>query len=419
MNKQIVEHYERAKAVYASYGIDTDKALDEFSRIEVSLQCWAGDDVKGFEGLGPVASENVVTGGFPYQARNGDELRGDIDEAFSFSPIKHKVNLHSMYAEHHSPRNDLTIEDFREWVDWAVKKGYGLDFNASFFTHPMMNKGMSVACFDKKTRDYWIKAGIDSRKISVEMGKATGVKCYNNFWFPDGTKDIPADRRRYRDLLEDSLDQIFKIPYSKEESKYAVDVLEGKWFGISTEAFVVGSHEFYIGYAAKHNLGVTLDMGHFRPSEDVSDKVSAIYPFVNGLQLHVSRGIHWDSDHIVIEDDALNNMMLELKRGGYFGKVAIGLDYFDATVNRVYGWVIGLRATSKAILYALLEPSELLKKAEMKDELGDRLLYMEDFHNLPYNDVWNYLLAKKGIVSGSEMERSLKEYEKKVQSLRK
>jgi L-rhamnose isomerase len=419
MDKKIEERYLEAKKAYAKFGVDTDKVLEEFKKIPVSLQCWAGDDVKGFEGLGNVASENLVTGAYPYQARNGEELRGDIDEAFKFSPLTHKVNLHSMYAEHHHPRNDLTIEDFREWVDWAKEKGYGLDFNTSFFTHPMMNKGMSCACLDKKTRDYWIKAGIDSRKISVAIGKELGQKCYNDFWFPDGTKDIPANRRKYRELLQDSLDQMFKVPYTEEESKYACDVLEGKWFGIGTEAFVVGSHEFYIGYAAKHNIGVCLDTGHFRPTEDVADKVSAIYPFVNGIMLHVSRGIHWDSDHVIIEDDNLNGMMNELKRGGYFGKVAIGLDYFDATINRVYGWVIGLRAAAKSILCALLEPTKILQDAEAKDDCGDRLLFMEDFHNLPYNDVWEYLLALKGIPSGLEMEKQLKDYEKNVQSLRK
>lgn len=419
MDKKIEERYAEAKKAYAKFGVDTDKVLDDFDRIPVSIQCWAGDDVKGFEDLGPVASENVVTGGYPYQARTADELRNDIEMATKLSPLRHKVNLHSMYAEHHSPRNDLTVEDFREWIEWAKKKNYGLDFNTSFFTHPMMKNGMSVACLDKATRDYWIKAGKDSRKISAEIGKELNEKCYNNFWFPDGMKDMPADRRHFRELLEDSLDQIFERPYTKEESRYACDVLEGKWFGIATEDFVVGSHEFYIGYAAKHNLGVCLDTGHFRPSEDVSDKVSAIYPFVNGMMLHVSRGIHWDSDHIVVEDDCLNGMMLELKRGGYLGKVAIGLDYFDATVNRVYGWVIGLRATAKSLLFAMLEPTELIKKAEQSGDYSSRLLLMEEFHNLPCNDIWAYLLEKKNVASGLEMEKQLKAYERDVQSLRK
>jgi L-rhamnose isomerase len=419
MDQKIKERYEEAKKAYAAYGVDTDEVLKRFAEIPVSLQCWAGDDIKGFENLGNVASENVVTGAYPYAARTGAELRGDIEEAFRFSPLKKKVNLHSMYAEHHSPRNDLKPEDFREWIDWAVKKGYGLDFNTSFFTHPMMKNGQSVTSDDKKVRDYWIKAGLDSRKIAVAMGKATGMRCYNNFWFPDGMKDVCIDRAHYRKLLEESLDQMFKVPYTKAESRFACDTVEGKWFGIGTENFVAGSHEFYIGYAIKNHIGLTLDLGHFRPTEDVSDKVSAIAPFIDGLQLHVSRGIHWDSDHIVIEDDCLNNMMLELKRGGYFGKVAIALDYFDATVNRVYSWVIGLRATAKSILYALLEPTEMLKKAERAGDYSDRLLFVEDFHNLPYNAVWDYALASAGIPSGLAMEKELKAYEKNVQAKRK
>ena len=418
MNKRIEERYLEAKRIYAKYGVDTDKVLEQFEGIPVSLQCWAGDDVVGFEGLGPVASDNVVTGAYPYAARNGKELRQDIDEAFKYSPLKRKVNLHSMYAEHHSPRNDLTIEDFREWVDWAKEKGYGLDFNTSFMTHPMINHGMSVSSLDKKTRDYWVKAGLDSRKISVAIGKELGQKCYNNFWFPDGLKDIPANRRLYREMLQDSLDRIFAIPYTEEESKYAVDILEGKWFGIGTESFVVGSHEFYLGYAAKHNIGICIDTGHFRPTEDTSDKISSVFPFVNGLMLHVSRGVHWDSDHVVIEDDNLIAMMNELKRGNYYGKVAIGLDFFDATINRVWGWVIGLRATAKAILLSLLEPTIKLQKDEAEGNFGSRLLFVEEAHNLPANDVWEYCLARKGILGGLEMERELKRYEAEVQAVR-
>jgi L-rhamnose isomerase len=419
MDKALVEQYGKAKEVFAKYGVDTDKVLKEFDTIPVSLQCWADDDVKGFEKHQGVASENLVTGGYPYQARNGDELRMDIDEATKFSPLHHKVNLHSMYGEFGHERNDLTVEDFRKWIDWAKKRGYGLDFNTSFFTHPMMKDGMSVACLDKKTRDYWIKCGIDSRRISVAIGKELGERCNNDFWFPDGLKDITVNKKLYRELLEDSLNQMFAVPYTKEESKYAADYLEGKWFGIGTESFVVGSHEFYLGYASKHNLGVCLDMGHFRPSEDVSDKVSAIYPFVNGVMLHVSRGIHWDSDHCVIENDELLNMMKELKRDNYLHSVPIALDYFDATINRVYEWVIGLRATAKAILLALLEPTEILQKEEKEGDFSSRLLNIEEFNNLPYNDVWEYLLAKKGIVSGIEMNKELKLYEKNVQSLRK
>lgn len=416
--KTITKAYEEAKKIYAEYGVDTDEVLKQFASISVSLHCWAGDDIKGFEDLGDVKSENVVTGSYPYRARNGEELRMDIEKAFSYSPLSPRVSLHSMYHESKSPRNDLTIEDFRTWVDWAKKNHYGLDFNTSFFTHPMMKDGMSVASLDKETRDYWIKAGIDSRKISVAIGKELGTACWNNFWFPDGLKDVPANRALYRELLKDSLDQIFAVPYSEEEKKYAVDCLEGKWFGIGTESFVVGSHEFYLGYCAKNHVGLTLDSGHFRPSEDIGDKISAVFPFVDNVMLHVSRGIHWDSDHVVIEDDGLQGIMNELKRGNYFGKVHIALDYFDATISRVFSWVIGLRATAKAILRALLEPTALLQKAERENNFTSRLYLLEEQNNLPFNAVWQYLLMEKGIVSGLELEKELFEYQETVQKVR-
>lgn len=414
MDKKILEKYEDAKKVYAKYGVDVDKVLEEFDTIPVSLQCWAGDDIKGFEDNGPVASENVVTGSYPYPARNGEELRSDIQEAIKHSPLKHKVALHSMYAEHHSPRNNLTVEDFREWIDWAKEIGIGLDFNTSFFTHPMMDNGNSVTSLKPEVRDFWIKCGIDSRKIALDIGRELNCRCYNNFWFPDGMKDITSDKLMFRTLLKDSLDKIFEHKYTEEESKYAADVVEGKVFGIGTESFVVGSHEFYLAYAIKNDIGVTLDLGHYHPTEDPSDKISAIRPFVKDIMLHVSRGVRWDSDHTVIENDSLNSMMLELKRSGCFHNVGIGLDFFDATINRVDSWVIGLRATAKAILNALLDPTELLKKVELDGDYSMRLYYNEEKNNLPFNDVWNYLLAKKNVSGGIELAEELKEYEENM-----
>jgi L-rhamnose isomerase len=416
--EKIEERYALAKKIYAQYGVDTDKALAEFAKIPVSLQCWTGDDIKGFEGVNDVINENVVTGSFPFQARNGDELRGDIAEAFTLSPLTHKVQLHSIYAEHQTERSLLTAKDFDRWIDWAKKSGVGLDINGTFFSSHMMDDGLSLSSPKKEIRDYWIKVGRSTRECALGIGKALGITCYNNLWIPDGMKDIAVSRAEFRDRLIDSLNKIYDKPYAKADEKYAKDVLEGKYFGIGSESFVVGSHEFYIAYAAKHNLGVTIDMGHFREGEDVSDKISAIYPFVNGVMLHVSRGIHWDSDHTVIETEALKNMMLELKRSGYLGKVAIGLDYFDATINRVYEWTIGLRATAKALLYALLEPTPILKKDESEHRYGDRLLLIEEENNLPFNDVWDYLLMQKGVKKGAAMEEELHRYEKEVQSLR-
>ena len=419
MNQEsVLKSYEAAKAVFADLGVDTDAALEAFEKIPMSLHCWQGDDVRGLEGLGDVESQNLVTGSYPGAARTGDELRSDIDMAFSLSPLKHKVNLHSMYAERRNPRNDLTVEDFRNWIDWAKEKGYGLDFNASFFTHPMMNNGFSLASLDKGTRDYWIEAGIDSREISLAMGKEIGQKCYNNIWIPDGLKDIPANRFRYRQYLTDSLDKIMAVPYSDEDKKYACDVLEGKLFGIGVESFTVGSHEFYLGYAATHGCGVTMDTGHYRPAESCIDKISAIRPFVSDLLLHISRGVHWDSDHVLIQGDDLSGLMLELKRGNLFDSVGMGLDYFDASINRVAAWAIGLRAAAKAILGALLEPTSYLDKAELDGDFTSRLMLMDEWKNLPVNAVWDYLLMKKNIPAGTAALAAVKDYEKNVQSAR-
>jgi len=407
----IKKRYEDAKEIYRKYGVDTDKAIEALFKVQVSLHCWNGDDIQGFEGLGDVLSENVVTGSYPYKARTGDELRHDIDQAFKLSPLTHRVNIHSMYAERQNPRNDLNIEDFRNWVDWAKKNDYGIDFNASFFTHPMMNNGMSVASLNKETRDYWIKAGQDSRKISVDIGKELNKKVINNFWFPDGSKDIPASRLRYRTLLKESLDEIFKEKYSEEEAKYAADVLESKLFGISSEAFVAGSHDFYLAYALTNGVGITMDTGHYHPTESVADKISAIKPFVKDLMLHVSRGIRWDSDHVVIQDDHLLDLMTEIKRGHYFDDIVIGLDFFDATINRVTAWAIGLRATAKAALQALLEPTHLIEEKELKGDFTNRLFLIEEFKNLPINDVWNYALSLKDIAVGQDAIDEMQAYE--------
>ena len=416
--EQILKNYEYAKAVYKSFGVDTDAALKELDAIPVSLHCWQGDDVKGFEGIN-IESQNVVTGNYPGAARNGGELRADIEEAFKLSPLKHKVNLHSVYAERRNPRNDLNIDDFKNWTDWAAPKGLGLDFNASFFAHPMMKDGMSLASPDKTVRDFWIKAGRDAREISAAMGKLTGQKCYHNIWIPDGLKDIPANRFKYREYLTDSLDKIFAKKYTAEEKKCAADVLEGKLFGIGTECFVVGSHEYYLGYAVKNgNCGVCMDTGHYHPTESIVDKISAIRPFVSDILLHLSRGVRWDSDHVLLQCDDLNAVMSEIRRGGLYGKIAIGLDYFDASINRVAAWAIGLRAAAKAILASLLEPTKQLFAAEEAGDFTARLMFSEEYKNLPQNAVWEYLLLKKGVASGAEAVAQVKEYEKRVLALR-
>lgn len=415
--EQILKAYEEAKRVYRGFGVDTDEVLRQFREIPISLHCWQGDDVQGFEQLGDVASQNLVTGSYGGAARNARELRQDIDMAFSLSPCRHRVNLHSMYAEPKTPtpRNELTAEDFQNWIDWAKEQGYGLDFNASFFTHPMMVDGFSLASRRKDVRDYWIKAGIGARAISAEIGRQLGTVCVNNIWVPDGLKDIPANRLLYREYLKDSLDQIFAL---RQDRQYVVDVLEGKLFGIGVESFTVGSHEFYLAYAAKNHVGVCMDTGHYHPTESVVDKLSSVALLVDDLMLHISRGIRWDSDHVLIQCDDLTSLMQEMKRGGFFGKIAMGLDYFDASINRVAAWVIGLRAAGKGMLTALLEPSHLLEQAEAAGDYTTRLALMEEFKNLPINAVWNALCLQTGVPVNTDWLTSLKQYEEAVQSKR-
>ena len=416
---KISKAYELARSAFLAYGIDTDAAIQKVSTIPVSLHCWQGDDVNGFEDVGNIHSENVVTGNYPGAARNGNELRLDIDTAFCMSPCKHRVNLHSIYAEPKSSkkqRDEYTAEDFEKWISWAVGNGYGLDFNPTFFKHPMMVGGFSLSSRDKNVRDYWVKVGKNSRAIAEAMGKATGTPCWNNIWIPDGLKDQPANRKLYRKLLSDSLDRIFEDQY---DERYIADVLEGKLFGIGTECFTVGSHEFYLGYAATHGVGVTMDTGHYHPTETAIDKLSSVLPFVKNVMLHVSRGVRWDSDHVLIQGDDLNGLMSELKRGNYFGQVAIGLDYFDAQINRVAAWIIGLRAAGKAMLSALCEPSHLLEEAEANDDFTTRLALFDEFKNLPINPVWDMLCVRRGVPVGAEWIELLKDFEQKVQSNRK
>lgn len=413
----IAYNYDKAKATYKAFGVDTDRMMDEFRTIPISLHNWQGDDVKGFERLGDVTSQNLVTGNYFGAARNGDEMRMDIEKAFSYSPCKHRVNLHSMYAETEKPkeRNEVGPEDFRKWIDWAKNRGYGLDFNASFFTHPMMVDGFSLASRRKDVRDYWIKAGKGAREIAEAMGRELGTPCINNIWVPDGTKDLPANRLLYREYLKDSLDQIFEVNHNRT---YMRDVLEGKLFGIGVESFTVGSHEFYLAYAAKNGIGVCMDTGHYHPTESVVDKLSSVALLVDDVLLHVSRGIRWDSDHVVIQSDDLSQLMQELKRGGFFNKINIGLDYFDASINRVAAWAIGLRATGKAMLSALLEPTDLLEKAEATGDYTLRLALLEEFKNLPVNAVWDYLCLQTGIPVGASWIDDLKKYETDIQSKR-
>lgn len=409
--KNVIKNYELAAERYAAFGVNVDAAIKKFSDVKISLHCWQGDDIRGFEEK-TTKSENVVTGNYPYAARNAAELRADIEKVYSLSPSSHKLNLHSVYAENtRTDRDGYDIADFAGWIDWAKKTGVGLDYNPSFFAHPMMDNGMSLASQKKDVRDFWIRHGQASREIAYGLGKALGETCVCNLWIPDGLKDDPADRLYYRRLLTDSLDKVFEKKYDK---KYLVDTLEGKLFGIGTECFVVGSYDYYLAYAIKNNVGICLDSGHFHPTENIADKFSALADFTDDILLHISRGVRWDSDHVVTYGDMLTSIMTEAKRADMLGRLHIGLDYFDASINRIFAWAIGLRNADRALLTALLEPTELIKKAERDGDFGLRLALSEEAKALPSSAVWDYLCLSRGIPVGEDWINEVKAYEKNV-----
>ena len=413
--KTILQNYESAKELFAAYGVDTEQALRDFEKVGISIHSWAGDDVKGFESFENVHSENTVTGNYPGAARNGDELRQDLAQAMKFSPCTHRLGLQSMYAEPKSPkeRRDYDVEDFRSWIDFAKERNMGVDFNVSYFTHPMMKDGCSLASPDDEVRRYWVQAGINGRRICEAIGRELNCTVFNNTWTPDGTKDNTADRMGYRARLKDSLDQIYA---EKLDPRYIRDCMEGKVFSIANECFTVGSHDFYIAYAAKNNLGLTIDTGHFHPTENYADKISAVYPCLNGIMFHLSRGVRWDSDHTLIQDDGLYQVFQEIKRAGLIGQnICVGLDFFDAQVNRVTAWICGLRAAGKALLSALLEPTALLQEAEYAGNLGKRMALLDECRNMPVNAVWDYLCWKKNAGVGAAWLEEMDRYERDVQ----
>lgn len=416
----VKEGYERAKEVYKAFGVDTDEVLKQMEDISISLHCWQGDDVTGFEedvdGLS--GGGILATGNYPGRARNGEELRQDLDKAMSLIPGKHRVNLHAIYAETDGKfveRDEIGPEHFEKWIAWASDRGIGLDFNPTFFSHKLADSGFTLASKDKEVRDFWIRHAIKCREIAAEMGRRLGTTCVCNVWIPDGSKDLPADRIGHRRILKESLDQIFEKKYDK---KHLLDSVECKLFGIGSEAYVVGSHEFYMAYAMTRDIMLCLDAGHFHPTETISDKISSILTFAEGLLLHVSRGVRWDSDHVVIFNDEVQAIAQEIKRANAFDKVHFGLDFFDASINRISAWVTGTRAALKAILLAFLEPTELLKAEEEKGNFGTRLALMEEFKSLPFAAVWDYYCLIKGVPVGAQWLDEVRKYEEEVLSKR-
>ncbi len=418
-SKRVEKVYDTAKECYAELGVDTDGAIEKLSKIAISLHCWQGDDVGGFEtSAGLSGGGMVATGNYPGKARTPDELRMDFEKALSLIPGKHRINLHSIYAETSGKkieRNELRPEHFSVWVDWAKANGLGMDFNGSFFSHPKASSGFTLASFDEGIRKFWVEHGIACRKIGEYMGRELGSPCITNIWVPDGHKDIPIDRKKPRELLKSSLDEILA---SKSDERYNLDSVESKLFGIGSESYVVGSHEFYMGYAIENKILLCLDTGHFHPTEVISDKISSVLTFLDEILLHVSRGVRWDSDHVVILSDELRAIAEEIVRGNYLERVHIGLDYFDASINRVAAWVIGTRCMIKAFLKALLEPTDKLRRMETSGDFTSRLAMLEELKTLPFGSVWDYYCLKADVPIGPAWLQVVKDYEAEVSSKR-
>ncbi len=408
-------NYDWAKDYYARLGVDTDRAMDVLRGVPISLHCWQGDDVGGFENdLGLTGGGIQATGNYPGKARNADELRSDLDLALRLIPGKHRLNLHAIYAETHGrkvERDQLGPEHFAAWIDWARSGGLGLDFNGSFFSHPKANDGFTLASRDEGIRRFWVAHGIACRKIGEKFGRELGSPCVTNVWIPDGYKDTPADRKTPRAILRRSLDEVFA---EKLDPRYHLDAVESKLFGIGSESYVVGSHEFYLGYAIANKKLLCLDSGHYHPTEGIADKISSVLTWLDAILLHVSRGVRWDSDHVVILSDELRAIAEELVRGDFLSRVHIGLDYFDASINRIAAWVIGTRCMLKALLIALLEPAEKLRELESSGDFTGRLVLLEELKTAPFGAVWDQYCQVQNVPQGMAWMDVVRAYEKKV-----
>ena len=418
-DRQIQTAYAAAKERYAMLGVDTGAALDALSSISISLHCWQGDDVGGFESPdAELGGGLAATGNYPGKARNAGELRGDLDKAYSLIPGTHRLNLHAIYAEtggRKVERNALLPEHFAAWVDWARENGRGIDFNPTCFSHPLAESGFTLASYDEGIRSFWIEHCIACRKIGEHIGRELGSPCVTNVWIPDGFKDTPVDRKTPRLLLKESLDAIFA---EKLDPGCNLDSVESKLFGLGSESYVAGSHEFYLGYAVANHILLCLDSGHFHPTETISDKISATLTFLDEILLHVSRGVRWDSDHVVILSDDLQAIAQEVVRGGFLERVHIGLDYFDASINRVAAWVIGTRSALRALLMALLEPIDHMRALEVAGDYTARMALLEGLKGLPSGAVWDYFCLQQGVPVGTGFMDEIQAYEKQTLSKR-
>jgi L-rhamnose isomerase len=410
-DSQIQSAYTLAKESYAALGVDTEAALLRLESIPISLHCWQGDDVGGFEKrIGGLTGGIAVTGNYPGKARNADELRRDLDMAYQLVPGKHRLNLHAIYleAEGQVERNKIEPAHFSAWVDWAKANGHGLDFNPTCFSHPLAADGFTLSHRDPAIRQFWVEHCIACRRIGAYFGKQLGTPAVTNIWIPDGFKDTPADRQTPRRLLLESLDAIFA---EKIDPRFNLDSVEPKLFGLASESYVTGSMEFYVPYAVERKVMLTLDSGHFHPTESIADKIASLMLYLNGLLLHVSRGVRWDSDHVVTLTDDLQAIAREAVRSQALERIHFGLDYFDGSINRIAALAIGARSTLRALLLALLEPFELLSDYEKGGDYSGRLGLQEELKTMPFSAVWNVYCLRKGVPMGMDFIGEIKAYE--------
>jgi len=409
---QIEQAYALAKERYSALGVDVEKALATLKTVSISLHCWQGDDVGGFENPGGELSGGIAaTGNYPGKARNADELRRDLDLVYSLLPGSHRLNLHAIYLESDTKveRNKIEPHHFSGWKDWAKANNHGVDFNPTCFSHPNAADGFTLAHPDESIRQFWVEHCIASRKVGEYFGKELGTPAVTNIWIPDGHKDTPTDRRTPRHLLLESLDAVFA---EKVDPRYNLDAVEPKLFGIGSESYVVGSMEFYAAYALSRKILLTLDSGHFHPTETIADKISSMLIYLDQLLLHVSRGVRWDSDHVVTFNDDLQAITQEIVRNKALERIHIGLDYFDASINRIAAWTIGSRNTLRGLLNALLEPTDMLKQSEASGDYSTRLALQEELKVMPSGAIWDYYCAKENVPVGMEFMKVIKDYEK-------
>ncbi len=421
MKKEYIEkHYRIAREQYASIGIDTDAVIAQMDNLAISLHCWQTDDVGGFEKADAVLGGGGIqaTGNFPGKARTIEQMRSDLEKVFSLLPGKQRLSLHAIYGEFGGKkvdRDQIETRHFQGWIDWAKQNSVGLDFNCTCFSHPLADEGYTLSAKDEKVRKFWVEHVKRCRAIAADMGKQQGTPSVHNIWIPDGSKDVPVDRNGLRGQLKKSLDEIFAVQYPK---KYLKDSVESKLFGIGSEAMVVGSHDFYIGYAVKNNILITLDNGHFHPTEQVGDKISSILHFVDEILLHLTRGVRWDSDHVLTFNEELLLIAQEIIRCKALSRVNIGLDFFDASLNRIGAYVIGTRSAQLGFMYAMLEPTDKLREFEEKGRNFERLAALEMLKAMPFGAVYDYYCMKNNAPTGQEYIDEILKYEKEVLSKR-